>query len=129
MTIIRYFAGSFVGYLLNMVLLLHLYTLSRLVRSPSKLQLQVPPSILKTYEDHSFSVCAPKLWNCLLDFIRCSPNVSSFKSSLKIYLFKGYFLCNVSSIILFFFFFFSFYFLLFFFFFFFFFFYYKGLYK
>ena len=77
--------------------LLHLYTLSRLLRSSSKLQLQVPPSILKTYGDRSFSVSAPKLWNCLLDFIRHSPNVSTFKSSLKIYLFKYYFLGNVSS--------------------------------
>ena len=53
--------------------LLHLYTPNRLLRSSSKLQLQVPPSILKTYGDRSFSVCAPKLWNCLLDFIRRSP--------------------------------------------------------
>ena len=66
--------------------LLHLYTPNRLLRSSSKLQLQVPRSNLKTYGDRAFSVCAPKLWNCLPDFIRRSPSVSTFKSSLKTYL-------------------------------------------
>ena len=72
--------------------LVHLHTPNRLSRSSSKLQLQIPPSNLKTYGDHAFSVCAPKLWNCLPDFIRHSPSVSTFKSSLKTYLFKQYFI-------------------------------------
>ena len=47
---------------------------------------------LKTYGDRAFSVCAPKLWNCLPYHIRCSPSVSAFKSSLKTYFFKRYFI-------------------------------------
>ena len=72
--------------------LLHLYTPNRFLRSSSKFQLQVPPSNLKTYGDRAFSVCAPKLWNCLPYYIRCSPSVSAFKSSLKTYFFKRYFI-------------------------------------
>ena len=72
--------------------LLHLYTPNRLLRSSSKFLLQVPPSNLKTYGDRAFSVCAPKLWNCLPYHIRCSPSVSAFKSSLKTYFFKRYFI-------------------------------------
>ena len=72
--------------------LLHLYTPNRLLRSSSKFQLQVPPSNLKTYGDRAFSVCVPKLWNCLPYHIRCSPSVSAFKSSLKTYFFKRYFI-------------------------------------
>ena len=72
--------------------LLHLYTPNRLLRSSSKFLLQVPPSNLKTYGDRAFSVCAPKLWNCLPYHIRCSPSVSAFKPSLKTYFFKRYFI-------------------------------------
>ena len=70
--------------------LLRLYTPNMLVRSSSKFQLQVPPSILKTYGDRAFSACAPKLWNCLPKYNRCCPSVSAFKSSLKAYLSKRY---------------------------------------
>lgn len=72
--------------------LLHLYTPNRLLRSSSKFLLQVPTSNLKTYGDRAFSVCAPKLWNCLPYHVRCSPSVSAFKSSLKTYFFKRYFI-------------------------------------
>ena len=46
---------------------------------------------LRTVTDGKVT-CAPKLWNCLPDFIRRSPSVSTFKSSLKTYLFKRYFI-------------------------------------
>ena len=72
--------------------LLHLYTPNRLLRSSSKFLLQVPKSNLKTYGDRAFSVCAPKLWNCLPSYIRRRSSVSTFKSSLKTYLFKRYFI-------------------------------------
>ena len=83
--------------------LLHLYTPNRTLRSSSKFLLQVPQFNLKNYGERAFSVCAPKLWNCLPNYIRCSPNVSAFKSTLKRYLFKRYFSSrvNVSFIILF----------------------------
>ena len=113
MTISHHYSGSFICCPLNVVLLLitfkalnnlapsyisnllHLYTPNRLLRSSSKFQLQVPPSNLKTYGDRAFSVCAPKLWNCLPYHIRCSPSVSAFKSSLKTYFFKRYFISQV----------------------------------
>ena len=52
----------------------HLKTPNRLLRSSSKFQLQVPASNLKNYGHRAFSICAPKLWNCLPSYIRCIPN-------------------------------------------------------
>ena len=78
---------TFKGYIGN---ILNLYTPNRLLRSSSKFLLEVPPSNLKTYmeSEHFQSVCAPKLWNCLPNYIRCGPNGSAFKPALKTYLFK-----------------------------------------
>ena len=46
---------------------------------------------LKFYGDSAFSVSAPKLWNNIPENIKCSPNLTSFKSNLKTDLFKRYF--------------------------------------
>ena len=41
-----------------------------------------------TCGDRAFSVLGPGLWNNLPKNIRCSSNVSSFKTALKTHLFK-----------------------------------------
>ena len=53
--------------------------------------LVIPRSRLKIYGDHACSVCAPKLSNNLPEHIKCSLNLHTSKSSLKIHLFKCYF--------------------------------------
>ena len=84
--------------------LVHIYTPNRTLRSSSKFQPQVRRSDLKIYGDRAFSVRAPRSYGIvfliILD-IRCSANVSAFKSALKTYLFKCYFSSqvNVSFII------------------------------
>ena len=64
------------------------YTPPRRLRSSSTIQLEHKKYNLKTYGHRSFSVIAPELWNSLPPPIRNSENLSSFKSSLKTYLFK-----------------------------------------
>ena len=54
--------------------------------------LVIPRRRLKFYGDRAFSVCAPELWNNLPEHIKCSPNLRTFKSSLKTHLFKHWFL-------------------------------------
>ena len=52
------------------------------------MNLLVTPRLrLRFYDDRAFSVCAPKLWNNLPENVKCSPNLTSFKSNLKTYLF------------------------------------------
>ena len=46
---------------------------------------------LKRYGYRSFKYAAPALWNNLPESIKSSKELSSFKSSLKTYLFKNYF--------------------------------------
>ena len=88
MTISGNYSGSFVGCLLNIVLLLNYFlmtfkALNNLAPSyignllhlfigcPLNIVLlQVPPSNLKTYGDRAFSVCPPKLWKGLPYYIR-----------------------------------------------------------
>ena len=41
-----------------------------------------------TVGDRSFQVAAPKLWNALTRELRDVPNLHTFKSNLKTYLFK-----------------------------------------
>lgn len=71
--------------------LLQTYKPSRSLRSSTMNLLVIPRSRLKFYGDRAFSVCAPKLWNHLPENVKCSPNLTSFKSNLKTYLFKRYF--------------------------------------
>ena len=47
---------------------------------------------LTTLEDRSFAVAAHQLWNLLPYAIRNSPSVTSFKKSLKTFLFQKAFL-------------------------------------
>ena len=56
------------------------------LRSSEFRHLDVPRSITK-FGDHSFCVCGPKLWNALPARIRNSVSISSFRKSLKTFLF------------------------------------------
>ncbi len=64
------------------------YNASRPLCSSSQLLLSVPRSRYKTKGDRAFSVAAPRLWNSLPLYIRSVPSISTFKSSLKTYLYS-----------------------------------------
>ena len=64
------------------------YQPARSLRSSSTLLLSVPKTRSVSYGDCSFSSFAPKMWNSLPVEIRSCKTVSSFKTSLKTYLFK-----------------------------------------
>ena len=68
--------------------LLKEYVPPRTLRSTSKNLLCEPRNNMKTYDDRSFSACAPKLWNQLPDNIRAAGSVAIFKRQLKTHLFK-----------------------------------------
>ena len=70
--------------------LLHQYQPTRSLRSSTQNLLSVPRTHTTTYGDHAFSVSAPKLWNSLPTEIRLSTSLSSFKTSLKTFLFKQF---------------------------------------
>ena len=67
------------------------YKPSRNLRSSSSNQVNCGNYRLKSYGHRSFSVCGPELWNALPFSIRSESSLSSFKSSLKTYLFKSAF--------------------------------------
>ena len=48
----------------------------------------VVPKTHKCAGDRAFSVAAPQLWNKLPIYIRRAPNVDTFKTLVKTYLFK-----------------------------------------
>ncbi len=52
------------------------------------MMLSVPRSHLKLKGDHAFLIAAPRLWNDLPAYIRLSPDIGSFKSHFKTYLFS-----------------------------------------
>ena len=64
------------------------YQPPRSLRSSSHSLLASKSYHLKSYGLRSFSVAAPELWNSLPLSIRTTPNLLSFKSELKTYLFK-----------------------------------------
>ena len=68
--------------------LLHQHTNARLLRSSSKDLLTVPKSKLKTFGDHAFSVCGPRLWNELPVHVKASISTNNFKKKLKTHLFN-----------------------------------------
>ena len=70
------------------------YRPSRNLRSSSEVLLNRGDYRLKSYGGRSFSACAPELWNSLPSSIRSAASLSSFKSSLKTYLFKSAFNLN-----------------------------------
>ena len=64
-----------------------------ITRSTGKLLLDHPKGkMLTTLGARSFSAAAPKLWNELPVELRQATSLNSFKSRLKTYLFKKYFL-------------------------------------
>ena len=71
-------------------LLIH-YRASRTLRSSDKELLIKPRCRLKTYGERAFSFIAPKLWNTLSLSIKRCESAESFKSTLKTYLFRNYF--------------------------------------
>ena len=62
---------------------------SRSLLSSSMDYLVQPVSKKKTYGDTAFSVCAPKLWNCILFSIRKSSSVPICKKNVKTFLFSN----------------------------------------
>lgn len=68
--------------------LLNLYIPTRALRSSNQGLLMQPMSRLKTKGDRAFAFAAPKLWNSLPFDVRASESIQSFKSRLKIHLFK-----------------------------------------
>jgi len=68
------------------------YRPSRSLRSVSQLLLVVPKCRLKTYGERAFSAAGPREWNNLPLHIKQSPTISLFKTNLKTFLFKSYFL-------------------------------------
>ena len=68
--------------------LLHLYTPSRQLRSSTDTRVfRIPSFRTKSCGQRSFSYQAPVIWNQLPVSVRRSTSVSSFKSSLKTFLF------------------------------------------
>ena len=68
--------------------LLHLYTLSRQLRSSTDTRVfRIPSFRTKSCGRRSFSYQAPVIWNQIRVSVRHSTSVSSFKSSLKTFLF------------------------------------------
>ena len=61
---------------------------SRALRSSSLGLLATPTSRTNSYGDRTFSVCAPKLWNCLPNHVRNVGTLPLFKKNLKTYLFS-----------------------------------------
>ena len=69
------------------------YHPTRKLWSASRSTLQVPCVKTSTYGDRAFSSAAPKLWNSLPDHIKSKHTLTSFKSSLKTFLFKLAYSC------------------------------------
>ena len=73
--------------------LLSVYKPGRSLRSSGKSLLVTPKyKYLKSYGQRAFSCAAPVLWNSLPDDIRSCNSLTVFKSKLKIFLFKRYFI-------------------------------------
>ena len=77
---------------------LHYRPHSRSLRSVSNELLMQPRSYTKTYGDRAFAVHAPREWNLIPYEIRKSNTISSFKRSLKTYLFTKF--CDNGSLFL-----------------------------
>ena len=77
---------------------LHYRSHTRSLRSVSNELLMQPRSYTKTYGDRAFAVHAPREWNLIPYEIRKSNTISSFKRSLKTYLFTKF--CNNRSLFL-----------------------------
>ena len=71
--------------------LLTSYTPGRHLRSSNVGLLHIPKTRLGSFGDKAFSTSAPILWNSLPVKIKSAKSLTSFKSSLKTYLFNAYF--------------------------------------
>ena len=71
--------------------LINIYTPTRSLRSTADPLTFVTPRTNRSFGEPSFSFAAPSIWNDLPLFIRSSDSDSSFRSSLRTYLFKQYF--------------------------------------
>ena len=70
--------------------LINLRQLLRCLRSNNDhLRLHIPVFRTKTYGGHTFSSCAPALWNSLPLDVRSAPSVDTFKTKLKTFLFNN----------------------------------------
>ena len=67
------------------------YQQARTLRSSSQHLLQVPFTRKGFFGDRAFGVAGPRLWNELPLELRTVPNVTTFKSKLKTYLFKQHY--------------------------------------
>ena len=84
--------GSGPAYLFE---LLHVYTLSRTLRSSSDTHiLKIQQYKHKSHGFCAFSCFGPHVWNSLLQDLRHCSNLSSFKAKLKTFLFSQYFHTN-----------------------------------
>ena len=79
--------GMAPSYIIDLV---HIKTITRYsLRSNEGVLLKHPSGKMKkSFGDRSFSVAAPTLWNALPVSLRMMTCISTFKSSLKTYLFK-----------------------------------------
>ena len=68
--------------------ILNIYQPSRSLRSSSLKYLSVPKCNTVSYGHRAFSVASAKLWNSLPYYLRFTENISTFKTSLKAFLFK-----------------------------------------
>ena len=60
----------------------------RSLRSLDDHLLEIPRSTSVSFGDRAFPIAAPRLWNNLPLYLRCSSSLLSFKSGLKTYLFR-----------------------------------------
>ena len=75
--------------------LLHVYTLSRTLRSSSDTRiLKIQQYKQQTYGFRTFSCFGPRIWNSFPQDLRHCSTLSSFKAKLKTFLFSQYFRRN-----------------------------------
>ena len=71
--------------------LIHQQSPNRSRRSQYQNSLMLPRTRLKSSGDRAFTFAAPKEWNKLPLHLKTSPNIASFKTNLKTFLFNQYF--------------------------------------
>ena len=77
------------SYIINLI---NIKQNSRALRSSAEMILIVPKTRLKTVGDRSFAFAAAKMWNSLPNNIKMSTTVDNFKSQVKTFLFKKYYM-------------------------------------
>ena len=70
----------------------------RTLRSSDANLLAVPSTRTKTFGDRAFCAAAPKLWNKLPDDLRVLKDLDTFKPSLKNFLFKSAYICDIEYV-------------------------------